>query len=89
MSQPQQYGHEKKNDQNQEANLETLKSELSEIASTIKQMALEQVETRTEDIKQSAVTTANDVEAYIRKNPTQAAIAAAGVGFLVGLILTR
>ena len=30
-----------------------------------------------------------DVEAAIRRNPSQAAMIAAGIGFVVGLILSR
>ena len=36
-----------------------------------------------------AVETFNDLEAQIRKNPTQSALIAGGIGLLIGLLIAR
>jgi ElaB/YqjD/DUF883 family membrane-anchored ribosome-binding protein len=43
----------------------------------------------TEQVQDKAKETLGDIEAAIRRNPTQGALIAAGVGFVVGLLLTR
>ena len=44
---------------------------------------------RVEDVQDKAMEKLGDVEAAIRRNPSQAAAIAAGIGFVVGLILSR
>jgi ElaB/YqjD/DUF883 family membrane-anchored ribosome-binding protein len=43
----------------------------------------------TEQVQDKAKETLGDIEVAIRRNPTQGALIAAGVGFVVGLLLTR
>ena len=69
--------------------VETLKSDLSKLSETVKALAGEQFGSAVEQAQTKAATTVTDLESAIRKNPTQAAAIAAGVGFLVGLVLTR
>jgi ElaB/YqjD/DUF883 family membrane-anchored ribosome-binding protein len=51
--------------------------------------ALNQVQDTYQDVKQQAQQQIGDVERQIRANPVQATLIAAGVGFLVGALLTR
>ena len=69
--------------------VETLKADLGKLADTVKSLATEQFGSVAENVQVKAATTVTDLETAIRKNPTQAAVVAAGVGFLVGLVLTR
>ena len=49
----------------------------------------EQIGTSVEDVQDKAKEKIGDVEAAIRRNPSQAALIAAGIGFVFGLILSR
>jgi ElaB/YqjD/DUF883 family membrane-anchored ribosome-binding protein len=69
--------------------VDQLKSELSNLASTVQRLASEQFGGAAGAVQEQATQKVNDLEAAIRRNPTQAAAIAAGVGFLVGLILRR
>ena len=69
--------------------VETLKDDLGKLAETVKTLASEQFGSVAENVQVKAATTVTDLETAIRKNPTQAAVVAAGIGFLVGLVLTR
>ncbi len=69
--------------------VEALKMELGNLASTVKSLASEKMGSTASDVQDKAARKMNDLEAAIRRSPTQAAVMAAGVGFLVGLILTR
>jgi ElaB/YqjD/DUF883 family membrane-anchored ribosome-binding protein len=40
-------------------------------------------------VQDKAMEKVGDLEATIRRNPTQSALIAAGVGFVLGLILSR
>lgn len=69
--------------------VDTLKSDIASLASTVQKLAGEQLGTAAEQVQDQAAQKVNDLEAAIRRNPTQAAVVAAGVGFLIGLVLTR
>ncbi len=69
--------------------VETLKADISKLTETVKTLASEQLGTVAGTVQHKAASTVTDVELAIRKNPTQAAVIAAGVGFLIGLMLTR
>ncbi len=69
--------------------VETLKSDISNLASTVQKLASEQFGAAAGQVQDQAVEKVNDLESAIRRNPTQSAAVAAGVGFLVGLLLTR
>ena len=68
---------------------DAVKDDFANVASSVKKLANEQLGSAAETIQQTALEKANDLELAIRKKPAQAALIAAGVGFLVGLILTR
>ena len=69
--------------------VDTLKSDLSNLATTVQKLASEQFGTTAGQVQDQAAQKVNDLEGAIRRNPTQAAAIAAGVGFLIGLVLTR
>ena len=87
MAQPQRFGSERS--AQDPATVDDLKAELSQLASTVQKLATDQFGTAAGAMQEQASLKVNDLEAAIRKNPTQAAAVAAGVGFLIGLILTR
>lgn len=66
-----------------------LREDIASLAASVKRLAAEQIGTSVEDVQDKAMEKVGDVEAAIRRNPTQAALIAAGVGFVVGLILSR
>ena len=63
-------------------NVAALRTDIANLAESVKRLATEQVQDK-------ATEKLADVEAAIRRNPSQAAMIAAGIGFVVGLILTR
>ena len=69
--------------------VETLKTDLSNLATTVQKMASDQLGTAAGQVQDQAAQKVSDLEAAIRRNPTQAAVIAAGAGFLIGLVLTR
>ncbi len=69
--------------------VDTLKDELSNLATTVQKLASDQFGTTAAQVQQTAATKVSDLEVAIRKSPTQAAAIAVGIGFLVGLVLTR
>ncbi len=71
------------------ASIDQLKTELLSLASTVKQLASDQFGDAAGAVQDQASAKVNDLEAAIRRNPTQAAAIAAGLGFVVGLILRR
>ena len=74
---------------NVQDNVETLKSDLGKLSETVKAMASEQFGSVAEKVQDKAASTVSDLESAIRRNPSQAAVVAAGLGFLIGLIVTR
>lgn len=68
---------------------EALRSDVSRLAESVRNLATNELGTTVEDIQAKAGEQISAVERAIRRNPTQAAIIAAGVGFLVGLIMIR
>ena len=75
--------------QPQQDTVETLKTDLGKLSESVKALASEQFGSVADQAKVKAATTVTDLESSIRRNPTQAALVAAGVGFLIGLVLTR
>ena len=63
-------------------NVAALRTDIANLAESVKRLATEQVQDKAKE-------TLGDIEAAIRRNPTQGALIAAGVGFVVGLLLTR
>lgn len=68
---------------------EALRSDVSRLAESVRNLATNELGTTVEDIQAKAGEQISAVERAIRRNPTQAAMIAAGVGFLVGLIMIR
>ncbi|MGB0085763.1 MAG: DUF883 C-terminal domain-containing protein [Rhodomicrobiaceae bacterium] len=67
------------------AQIATLKDDLAQLSGTVKREAKYQIE----DVQDRAVETLEELEAQIRKKPLQSAAIAAGIGFLLGAILSR
>jgi ElaB/YqjD/DUF883 family membrane-anchored ribosome-binding protein len=70
-------------------NVQALREDIASLAQSVKRLASEQLGTSVEDLQDKAKEKVGDVEAAIRRNPSQAALIAAGVGFVFGLILSR
>lgn len=70
-------------------NVQALREDISSLAESVKRLASEQLGSSVEDLQDKAKEKVGDVEAAIRRNPSQAALIAAGVGFVFGLILSR
>lgn len=70
-------------------NYDALKGDIANLADSVKRLATEHMGSAVEGAQDQAKQRLGDIEKSIRKNPTQAALIAAGVGFLVGLVVTR
>ncbi|MCB0056982.1 MAG: hypothetical protein KDJ47_16635 [Hyphomicrobiaceae bacterium] len=66
-----------------------LRSDISRLAASVQQMAANELGAQVEDLNAKASEQITAAERAIRKNPTQAALIAAGIGFMVGLIMIR
>ncbi|CAN1725144.1 ElaB protein [Hyphomicrobium sp. 1Nfss2.1] len=70
-------------------NVQALREDIASLAESVKRLASEQLGSSVEDLQDKAKEKVSDVEAAIRRNPSQAALIAAGIGFVFGLILSR
>lgn len=70
-------------------NVQALRDDIASLADSVKRLAAEQLGSSVEDLQGMAKEKVGDVESAIRRNPSQAALIAAGVGFVFGLILSR
>lgn len=70
-------------------NYESLRADVAELANSVKKLADTELGGAVSSAKETAEKNLGQLESSIRRNPTQAALVAAGVGFLVGLIFTR
>lgn len=70
-------------------NLDALRGDISKLADSVKRLAADQIGVAAAEAQDKALEKIGDLEATIRKNPTQSALIAAGVGFLVGLVMLR
>ncbi|KUO60556.1 MAG: hypothetical protein APF80_02545 [Alphaproteobacteria bacterium BRH_c36] len=70
-------------------NYESLRGDVAELASSVKKLADTELGGALSSAKETAEKNIGQIEKSIRKNPTQAALVAAGIGFVVGLVLTR
>lgn len=66
-----------------------LRADVTKLTDAVKSLAGEQLGTAVEDAQQAAEQGLAKVERSIRRNPTQAALIAAGIGFLAGLLIVR
>jgi ElaB/YqjD/DUF883 family membrane-anchored ribosome-binding protein len=69
--------------------MDALRSDIASLANSVSKLAGEKLGTVVSDAEAMAGQKLGDVETMIRKNPTQSALIAVGVGFLFGLVLTR
>lgn len=70
-------------------NVTALREDIAALAASVKRLASEQIGSSVDDVQDKAKEKVDDIETAIRRNPTQSAMIAAGIGFVVGLILTR
>lgn len=70
-------------------NVTALREDVANLAASVKRLAAEQIGTSVEDVQDKAMEKVGDLENAIRRNPTQSALIAAGVGLVVGFILSR
>jgi ElaB/YqjD/DUF883 family membrane-anchored ribosome-binding protein len=70
-------------------NVQALREDIASLAESVKRLAAEQLGSSVEDIQGKAKEKVGDIESTIRRNPSQAALIAAGIGFVFGLILSR
>lgn len=70
-------------------NVQALRQDIASLADSVKRLAAEQIGSSVEDVQDKAKEKISDIEASIRRNPSQSALIAAGIGFVVGLILAR
>ena len=66
-----------------------LRQDIASLAESVKRLAAEQVGSSVEDVQDKAKETISDIEASIRRNPSQAALIAAGIGFVLALLARR
>jgi ElaB/YqjD/DUF883 family membrane-anchored ribosome-binding protein len=70
-------------------NVTALRQDIASLAESVKRLAAEQIGSSVEEVQDKAMEKVSDLEAAIRRNPSQSALIAAGIGFVVGLILAR
>lgn len=68
---------------------ETMRSDIAELANSVKKLAGTEFGGMVEGAQEQAELRLSQVEKSIREKPAQAAMIAAGVGFLVGLLIVR
>lgn len=69
--------------------VDSIRRDIASLADTVSKLASEKLGAATQDLQASAELKLETLESSIRKNPTQSALIAVGVGFLFGLVLTR
>lgn len=69
--------------------VDVLRSDIASLANSVSKLASEKLGTAVGDAQATAEAKLGDLEQAIRRNPTQSAMIAVGIGFLVGLVLTR
>lgn len=70
-------------------NVTALREDIASLAASVKRLAAEQIGTSVEDVQDTAKEKVGELESAIRRNPSQSALIAAGIGFAIGLILAR
>jgi len=68
---------------------EAIRSDITELANSVKKLAGAEFGGVMEGAQDQAQMRLSQLESSIRQKPTQAALIAAGVGFLVGLVIAR
>jgi ElaB/YqjD/DUF883 family membrane-anchored ribosome-binding protein len=68
---------------------DALRADLSKLSQSVKAYAGENLGNAASDAQHAVQEQLGGLEAMVRKNPVQSALIAAGVGLVVGLIMTR
>ena len=68
---------------------ESMKGDIGNLAESVRKLASEQMGSAVEGAQEQVKQKLGAMETTIRKNPTQAALIAAGIGFVVGLVMIR
>jgi ElaB/YqjD/DUF883 family membrane-anchored ribosome-binding protein len=69
--------------------VDALRSDIASLANSVSKLASEKAGVAASEAQAIAKDKLGDIESAIRQNPTQSALIAVGVGFLIGLVLTR
>ena len=69
--------------------IELLRSDLSGLAEQVTGLTKEKIGEKIGEVQDAAANKADELQASIRAKPMQSAAIAAGVGFVLGLLLTR
>lgn len=70
-------------------NFEAIKTDVAKLADSVRKLASDQFGSAVGDAQDKVQEKVGDLERAVRRNPTQAALIAAGIGFVVGLIMLR
>ena len=68
---------------------ESMKGDIANLTESVRKLASEQMGSAVEGAQEQVKQKLGAMESTIRKNPTQAALIAAGIGFVVGLVMIR
>ena len=69
--------------------VDALRSDIASLANSVKKLATEKFGATASEALHQGEQKIGEFESAIRRNPTQSALIAVGIGFVVGLILTR
>jgi len=69
--------------------IDALRRDIASLANSVSNLASDKLGSAAGDAQALAGEKFADIESMIRRNPTQAALIAVGVGFVAGLMLTR
>ena len=69
--------------------VDALRGDLATLADAVGKASREQLQGVVQDARQAGEQQLENIEAMIRRNPTQSALIAAGVGFVVALMMLR
>lgn len=68
---------------------EAIKEDIAALTVAVRKLAADQMGPAVAGAQEQVKLKVGEIESAIRKNPTQAALIAAGVGFLAGLVMSR
>ncbi len=68
---------------------EAMKGDIANLTESVRKLASEQMGSAVDGAQEQVKQKLGAMESHIRKNPTQAALIAAGIGFIVGLVMIR
>jgi len=68
---------------------DALRRDVADLATSVKRLADAEFGSAAANVQEATQRSVGQIETAIRKNPSQAALIAAGAGFLVGLMISR